>query len=118
MDKSAKMAKETKAITHFTSILAQFNSSRGSTCKLEGIAKLGGWTMYFTPKGKFLKCQSALNFLARHGITYLGKNRTGHKGYAVRRYDSHEIAKAFVQEIVDRGELEYTNFAKINNYHE
>ena len=92
-----------RAMLHFTSLL-------GPTCKLESIAKLGGWTMYFTPKGRFLKCQSALNFLARHKITYLGKIRAGHKGYAVRRYDSQEIAKAFVKEIVDRGELEYMSF--------
>ena len=97
------MTNEEKAAAYFTAIL-------GPTCKLEGIAKVGGWTMYFTPKGKFQKCQSALNFLARHGITYLGKKRAGHKGYAARSYDSGEVAKAFVQEIADRGELDYMSF--------
>ena len=97
------MTNEEKAVAYFTAIL-------GPTCKLEGIAKVGGWKAQHTDSGRFRACETARRFLKRHGITYLGKKRAGHKGYAARSYDSGEVAKAFVQEIADRGELDYMDF--------
>ena len=98
------MTNEEKAVTYFAAIL-------GPTCKLEGIAGIGCRKAQYTASGRFRACETARRFLARHGITYLGKQRAGHKGYAVRSYDSNEVAKAFVQEIADRGELDYMDFA-------
>ena len=102
-DKTMTMTNEEKAVAYFAAIL-------GPTCKLEGITGIGGWKAQYTASGRFRTCETARRFLKRHGITYLGKKRAGHKGYAVRKYDSSEVAKAFVQEMADRGELDYMDF--------